>query len=99
MLEALAVDVLDGEGAVVEVGIVDAVEVDGHSVTTLTKGLDAAGRAELVVNHFLVELVGGHTFLPSNLDLTLWHEGEDHAFPLTVAAVTADAFSDISLDF
>lgn len=96
-LEVPAIDVLDGEGGLIEIFVVDTVEVDGHGVTALAKRLDATGRAELMINNLFVELVGGHTVLAGHCHLILRDEGKHHALARAVAAVTTNGFSDISL--
>lgn len=83
----------------VEILIVNTVEVDGHSVAALAKRLDAAGRTELVVNNFPVELIGGHTVFAGHFHLILRDEGEQHTLALAVAAVTPHPFRDFCLDF
>lgn len=98
-LEILPVDVLDGECTVVEVFVVNAVEIDGHSVTTLAKRLHTAGRTELMVDNLPVELVGRHAVFASDFRLALRYEGENHALTFTVATVAPDGLCNISFYF
>lgn len=61
LLKILPVHFFDSESR--EIEVLDGVEVDRHSVTTLTKWLYTTGGAEAMVDRFLVELVGSESLI------------------------------------